>query len=108
MEFPAISLACCVCMNINCDCAYAHMKNYAACALQFACCGLCCALCCGLCKAEAVLRPAAKNAASRSTQIAARRPHRNSIAILVEIQRKFKYVQLGAARGLRPASCSKV
>ena len=28
----------------------------------------------------------------------------NSIALLVEIQRKLKYVQLGAARSLRPAA----
>ena len=29
----------------------------------------------------------------------------NSVAQLVEIQRKLKYVQLGAACGLRPAAC---
>ena len=28
----------------------------------------------------------------------------NFVAILVETQRKLKYVQLGAARGLRPAA----
>ena len=28
----------------------------------------------------------------------------NSVALLVEIQRKLKYVQLGAACGLRPAA----
>ena len=43
-EFSAISRAFCVCRNINCDCAYAHIKNHVACALQFACCGLCCGL----------------------------------------------------------------
>ena len=64
-------------------------------------CNLRAAACAAACAKQAVLRPAAKYAASRSTQIAARRPHRNSIAILVEIQRKLKYVQLGAGRGLR-------
>ena len=43
-----------------CDCAYAHMENYAACALQFACCG-------------AGRRTG--RSTGRSTQIAARRPH---------------------------------
>ena len=32
----------------------------------------------------------------------------NSVAVLVEIQRKLKYVQLGAARGLRPAARGNV
>ena len=32
----------------------------------------------------------------------------NSVAILVETQRKLKYVQLGAACGPRPAACGKV
>ena len=44
-EFPAISLACCVYMNINAIARTHYIKHHAACALQFAC--LCCGLCCG-------------------------------------------------------------
>ena len=83
---------------------------------------------CALGAAICVLRSAAKYTAGRSTgrstQIAALRPHGfyvcvrakafmfiltqhaseiagNSVALLVEIQRKLKYVQLGAACGPR-------
>ena len=76
-----------------------------------------------------VLLPAAKYAVGRSTQIAASRLHSfhvclraiafmfiytqhaskiagNFVALLVETQRKLKYVQLGAACGLRPTVCA--
>ena len=86
MEFPAISFACCVCMNINCDCAYAHMKNYAACALQCACCGLRHTL------PQAAAQP--QFCTGRSTQIAARRPQ----GFLCVLTRNCIYVHTHAAR----------
>ena len=126
-----------VCEHIKCYCAYAHIINHAACALQFACCGLCCGLCCSLCCGLCYglccgLRQSMPQAAARKLQRAGRivfhvceraiafmfihthsRQHAseiagNSVALLVEIQRKLKYVQLGAACGPRPAACGKV
>ena len=128
-EFPAISLACCVCTvyEHKCDCAFAHMENYAACALQFE-------ECCGL--RQTLPQAAAQAAARAAAQAAARKLQRegrmvfyvcvraiafmfihtqhsseidgNSVALLVEIQRKLKYVQLCAACGPPPAACGKV
>ena len=116
-------------MNINCDCAYAHMKKYATCALQFAWSGLRHTLL--QAAAQAPSQVAAQAAATgrstgRSTHIAARRPHgflcvrtRNRIYVHTHAARKWncwefhcaisgntEKVEICSTRcGLRPAAC---
>ena len=97
------------------------MENYAACALQFACCGLRHSLPQAAAQAAAPgrsTRPQHQAVASKLQRtghmvfyvcVRANTQHaseiaKNSVALLVEIQRKLKYVQLGAACGLRPAA----
>ena len=108
------------CKPAACNCAYAHMENYAACALQFACCGLRHTLP----QHRPQHRPQHANCSAQAvwffnvcvraiavmfinTQHASEIAE-NSVALWVEIQRKLKYVQLGAACSLRPVACGKV
>ena len=72
------------------------MENYAACALKFACCGLRHTLpqAAAQAAARAAARAAAQAAARANTQHASEIAE-NSVALLVEIQSKLKYVQLG-------------
>ena len=86
------------------------MENYVACALQFACCGLRHTLpqaaACKLQRAGRMVSYVCVRVIAVmfiNTQHASEIAE-NSLALLLEIQRKLKYVQLGAACGLRPAA----
>ena len=92
------------------DCAYAHIKNHTACELQYARCGLCCDLRQSMPQAAArkvcaqaawfvvLVRAIAFMFIIINTQHASEIAG-NSIALLMELQRKLKYVH----RGLRPS-----
>ena len=88
------------------------MENYAACALQFACCYLRHTLPQAAAQAAAQAQHANCAHAAWFFYVCVRaiafmfiytqhvsEIDRNSVALLVEIQRKLKYVQLGAACG---------
>ena len=107
----------------KCDCAYAHMEYYAACALRFACCGLLHTL------PQAAAQAAAQTAAQAAEQAAARKFQRAGRMVVYACVRAIAFmfihtqhaseiagnsvalekVEICSTRcGLRPAACGKV